>query len=129
MPLARKWRLDLENETSQKEGFFQRKPIRRAIRNWLERHQHPFNRGIHLIGIPLALAGLVLVFAWWQEWYWGVAALVGGYLLQWIGHLVEGNDLGEWAGIKRMLGWPYVAISPRWQKPPPTEAPAERAAN
>ena len=25
-----------------------------------------------------------------------------GILLQWIGHLAEGNDLGEWAAIKRV---------------------------
>lgn len=112
---------------SEQPGFFQRKPLRRALYHWLERHQHPFNRGIHLIGIPLALAGVVLFIAWWDQWYWGVLAFVGGYLLQWIGHLVEGNDLGEWAGIKRLLGLPYVAVSPRWRKsaggdgaPPPT---------
>ena len=32
---------------------------------------------------------------------------------------VEGNDVGEWAAIKRLLGLPCVAISPRWQKPGP----------
>jgi hypothetical protein len=52
----------------------------------------------------------------WSEWYWGVGAFLGGYLLQWIGHLVEGNDLGEWAGIKRFFGLPYVAIAPQYQK-------------
>lgn len=98
------------------QGFFQRKPLRRALYNWLERHQHPFNRGIHFLGIPMALAGVVLLIGWWDQWYWGIAAFVGGYLLQWIGHLVEGNDLGEWAGIKRLLGLPYVSISPRYQK-------------
>src|ERR1700710_513012 len=57
---------------SQQPGFFQRRPLRRALANWLERHQHPFNRGIHFLGIPLALAGVVLIF-WlpWEEWYWG----------------------------------------------------------
>ena len=40
---------------SEPQGFFQRRPLRRALYNWLERHQHPFNRGIHFIGIPLVL--------------------------------------------------------------------------
>ena len=62
---------------SEQQGFFQRKPLRRALYHWLERHQHPFNRGIHLIGIPLALAGVVLVIVWWEEWYWGVLAFIG----------------------------------------------------
>ena len=103
---------------SEPQGFFQRRPLRRALYNWLERHQHPFNRGIHFLGIPLAIAGVVLVFTLsWNEWYIGTAVFGGGYLLQWVGHLVEGNDLGEWAGIKRFLGLPYVSISPRYQKP------------
>jgi len=88
--------------------------LARALRNWRERHQHPFNFAIHLIGIPMAFTGLILLF--FVDWYWAVAAFVLGYLLQYIGHTVEGNDLGEWAGIKRMLGLPYVGISPRWQQ-------------
>ena len=91
-------------------GILERRPLRRALRNWRERHQHPFNFAIHLIGIPLAVAGVVLLF--FVPWYWGVSAFVLGYVLQFIGHCVEGNDLGEWAGIKRMLGLPYVGIAP-----------------
>jgi hypothetical protein len=52
----------------------------------------------------------------WTEWYIGVSAFVLGYLLQYIGHRAEGNDVGEWAGIKRLLGLPYVSISPRWKQ-------------
>lgn len=52
-------------------------------------------------------------------WYWGVAGLVLGYFLQYLGHRVEGNDVGEWAGIKRMLGLPYVGIAPRWEQTTP----------
>jgi hypothetical protein len=90
-----------------------RRPLRRILRNWRERHRDPFNFWIHLVGIPLALAGVVLLFI--VPWYWGVLAFVAGYVLQYVGHCVEGNDLGEWAGIKRLLGMPYVSIAPRWQ--------------
>jgi hypothetical protein len=83
--------------------------------NWLQRHRLPVNFWLHMLGIPLAVTGLVLLIVRWDVWYWGVAGLVLGYLLQWIGHCIEGNDVGEWAGIKRMLGMPYVGISPRWQ--------------
>jgi hypothetical protein len=92
-----------------------RRTLPPALQNWRERHRHPFNFWIHLVGIPLAVAGLVLLIVRWDEWYWGVGLLVVGYLLQWLGHRVEGNDVGEWAGIKRLLGLPYVGISPRWQ--------------
>jgi hypothetical protein len=95
-----------------------RRPLRRILRNWLERHRHPFNFWIHLIGIPMAVAGLFLLCAGWYwdiPWYWGVGGLVLGYLLQYAGHRVEGNDVGEWAAIKRLLGLPYVSIGPRRQ--------------
>jgi hypothetical protein len=85
--------------------------LRKALHNWRERHRLPFNFVIHLFGIPIAVMGLVLLFIW--PW-WGLGGLVLGYLLQWIGHLAEGNDVGEWAGIKRLLGLPYVGIAPRW---------------
>ena len=88
--------------------------LRKRLDGWLVRHQHPFNFAIHLAGIPIAVAGIPLPFL--VPWYWGVGALLLGYFLQWLGHRVEGNDVGEWAGIKRLLGLPYVAISPRYQK-------------
>jgi hypothetical protein len=94
------------------------RPFPKPLRNWLQRHRHPFNFWIHMLGIPLAVAGLVWLIVRWDEWYWGVAGLVLGYALQWLGHTIEGNDVGEWAGIKRLLGLPYVGISPRWQDRP-----------
>jgi hypothetical protein len=93
-----------------------KRPLLRFLWEWRRRHRHPFNVGIHLIGIPLAFAGVYFLLAWpWEEWYWGVGALVIGYVLQLIGHVVEGNDLGEWAAVKRLLGLPYVSIAPQWQ--------------
>lgn len=105
-----------------KRSWRQRRPIltflRRRWRSWRERHQHSFNFAIHLLGIPLALAGVVLLF--FQAWYWGGAALLAGYGLQYLGHAVEGNDVGEWAAIKRLLGLPYIAVAPsRPPKPDP----------
>ncbi len=93
----------------------------RARRNWLDRHQTPANYWIHMLGIPLAFAGIPLLFV--AEWYWGVGAIVGGYLLQWIGHRIEGNDVGEFIPVKRLLGLPVVAIAPQ-HKPRALEAPA-----
>jgi hypothetical protein len=91
--------------------------VRRRLEGWRLRHRLPINFALHLVGIPLAVSSLVLLFL--VDWYWAVAAFVVGYLLQWIGHLFEGNDLGEWAAIKRLLGLPYVGISPRWNPDDP----------
>ncbi len=99
--------------------FLERRPLLRfAYRRWREwrvRHQLPVNFAVHLVGIPLAFAGLLALVVPDVPWYWGAGGLVAGYLLQYIGHRAEGNDVGEWAAIKRLLGLPYVAISPRWQ--------------
>src|SRR3954447_235670 len=88
----------------------------RARRNWLERHQNAFNFWIHMLGIPLAVAGVPLLFL--APWYWGVGAILGGYFLQWVGHRVEGNDVGEFIPVKRLLGLPTVAVAPQYRPAP-----------
>jgi len=80
------------------------------------RHRHPYNFFIHLVGIPLAVTGIVLLLFDAEAWIWGISCLVVGYVLQYAGHRVEGNDVGEWAAVKRVLGWPYISISPRYEK-------------
>jgi hypothetical protein len=93
--------------------------LRRRYEGWRLRHQLAFNFWIHLIGIPMAVAGVVLLLWPGIDWYWGVLTIVLGYVLQYIGHLAEGNDLGEWAAVKRLLGLPYVGIAPRWNPEDP----------
>ena len=93
----------------------------RARRNWLDRHRTPANFWVHMAGIPLAVAGVSLLFV--EEWYWGVGAIVLGYLLQWIGHRIEGNDVGEFIPLKRLFGLPVVAIAPQH---PPLNLPPPR---
>lgn len=103
-------------QTSQ-DSWLRRKPVlnwlRKCYKGWRVRHMLPFNFGIHMVGIPLTIVGIVLLFL--LPWYWGVGAFILGYVLQWIGHMAEGNDVGEWAAIKKMLGLPYVGVAPRWQ--------------
>ncbi len=94
------------------------------LRSWFDRHRHPVSLALHLIGIPLTIAavavgGVQAVQGHWSLWWRPVALLVGGYLLQWIGHRVEGNDMGEVILVKRWLGRPYTAVSPRWVRENP----------
>ena len=88
------------------------------LSNWLQRHRHPASRMLHAIGIPLTVWSVVLwgfQLASWQgsPWWHAPGLLVGGYLLQWVGHRIEGNDMGEIILIKKALGRPYVAVAPR----------------
>ncbi len=89
------------------------------LRNWLQRHQHPVSRGLHYVGIPLTIAALVVagvqLYLWrWDLWWRPVVLLAAGYGLQWLGHRLEGNDMGEAILVKRLLGRPYVAVSRRY---------------
>jgi len=87
----------------------------RWLRNWLARHQHPVSFVLHVIGIPMTIAALPFLIM--GEYWWMLGLFLGGYFLQWVGHKIEGNDVGEIIPIKRLLGLPYVAISPRFQNP------------
>ena len=89
---------------------------RRARLNWLSRHQNNFNFAIHMLGIPLALLVAPILF-FLLPWPWGTAAFVLGYLLQWIGHKVEGNDVGEFIPIKKLFGLKTIATAPQFQLP------------
>ena len=89
------------------------------LTNWLQRHQNPVSRTLHAIGIPLTVAAVVLagvqLYEWrWDLWWRPAGLLAGGYLLQWIGHRIEGNDMGEVILVKRALGRPYVAVAARY---------------
>lgn len=89
------------------------------LRNWLARHQDPLSRGLHYVGIPLTVAALVVagVQLWqgrWDLWWRPVVLLAAGYVLQYVGHRVEGNDMGEVILVKKLLGRPYCAIAPRY---------------
>ena len=36
--------------------------IKRRLGNWMLRHQLPFNFAIHMVGIPVAVAGIPMLF-------------------------------------------------------------------
>ena len=97
----------------------ERRPGRAWLSNWLKRHQHPASRVLHLIGIPLTIASVALAVVqlahWcWDLWWRPASLLVAGYFLQWVGHRIEGNDLGEIVLVKKWLGRPFVAVAPRY---------------
>lgn len=89
--------------------------------SWKQRHQHPVSLALHVVGIPMTIAAVVLAVVqlidWrWDLWWRPAGLLAGGYVLQWIGHLIEGNTMGEIILIRKWQGRPYVAIAPQFQK-------------
>lgn len=87
--------------------------IQRFLSNYLPRHTHPVNRLLHLFGVPLSflVAPALAIMRW--DWYWHVGCFAFGYLLQFAGHAVEGNDAGEIVYIKKKLGLSYREYAPR----------------
>jgi uncharacterized membrane protein YGL010W len=86
--------------------------LRKFVINYLLRHQHPVNQALHVIGVPLTFVATA-VLLWEGFATWACGTFVAGYLLQFAGHWIEGNDAGEAIVLKRALGIPYVDIVPR----------------
>jgi hypothetical protein len=77
--------------------------IRTYLRNYKSNHTDPRNRVLHLIGVPLATCGaLVLVIR--GKFVLATAAFCVGYGLQWLGHRAEGNAMGDLLLLKQLAG-------------------------
>ena len=88
--------------------------VRRFVRNYIERHRHPVNQLLHLVGVPLTfIASPIILFS--HGALLAAGSFVAGYVLQFIGHAIEGNDAGELILIKKRLGKPYTEFGPRQQ--------------
>ncbi len=67
--------------------------FKQALDRWLKRHQTGSNRLLHALGIPATIVGVVLLFA--HLWLAAALFFVAGYVLQVIGHYLEGSRVGE----------------------------------
>jgi hypothetical protein len=75
------------------------RPVSWFARDYASRHRHNGNRALHLLGVPLApfLFLFLLVTGAFAQ---AAMAFVAGYALQWAGHRLEGNEVGEWILLK-----------------------------
>jgi hypothetical protein len=76
------------------------------VRDYIDRHRHPLNASLHILGVPATFAGLYYVLsgrslASIQK---GMALVFVGYLLQYLGHRAQGNEVGELTLIKGVYG-------------------------
>ncbi len=85
--------------------------LRRFVVNYIERHRNRANQLLHLVGVPLTFVASVIFLVRDEPWA-AAGCFVGGYLLQFAGHAIEGNDAGEMVLLKRWLGKPYVEFGP-----------------
>ena len=85
--------------------------VHRFLTNYVQRHTHPLNQLLHLVGVPLTFVVTIVLINQGTPW-WAVASFVGGYLLQFVGHAIEGNDAGEVVLVKKWLGRPFREFAP-----------------
>lgn len=80
------------------------KAIWHFIVDYLSRHKHPVNACLHLAGVPAAFYGLyrLIVPGANVDRPMGLALLVLGYVLQYLGHRAQGNEVGEVTLIKKL---------------------------
>lgn len=102
------------------------------VQDWLTRHGRPVNFTLHMVGIPMTLIGglMVPIYVWllsWPVFAFSVSLFVAGYLVQFLGHALEGTEPGEIAYVRRKLvrsirkrvNKAIVAAVPPGQRPGP----------
>jgi hypothetical protein len=88
-------------------------PLDPRVQRWLLRHPHPTSFILHMLGIPATFLGALFIPIYigllsWSLFLLALGLFVGGYVLQFAGHLLEGTDPGEIIYFKRKLGRAYV---------------------
>lgn len=75
------------------------------VEEYKAKHRHPLNRLSHTIGIPMIVISLPLFFFAWR---WALALFVVGWIFQFVGHAIEGNQP---AFFRNPL---YLLVGPLW---------------
>lgn len=84
---------------------------RSLLETYKAKHQHPLNRLSHSIGIPLIILSLPIFLF---NWHWALVLFISGWVFQFAGHVIEGNQpaffqnplyllVGPWWLLKRAL--------------------------
>ena len=69
-------------------------------------HANPWNKTLHAVGIPIIFAGIIfLILTWWKL---GLSLFVGGWVLLFLGHRIEGNKPAFFQGPV------YFLVGPLW---------------
>jgi hypothetical protein len=76
-------------------------------------HSSGWNKLLHGIGIPLIFAGIVLLL--FTKWIWGGAFFVGGWVLLFLGHKLEGNHPAFFQGPVYLLVGPIWVAKEAWE--------------
>jgi hypothetical protein len=94
-------------------------PLRpsKLVDDWMARHRDPTSFVLHMFGIPPTILGVLLIPVYVMLvsipiFLLALALFVGGYLIQFLGHIVDWTEPGEIAYLRRKLRWSYAKIAP-----------------
>ncbi len=103
-----------------------------VVQDWLERHRRPVTFALHMVGIPMTLMGVLTVPIYVALmsvplFVFSATLFVVGYLIQFLGHALEGSEPGEVAylrkkltrSLKKRIKKAVAATSPAGQNPGP----------
>jgi hypothetical protein len=76
------------------------KSIIAFIIDYCQRHAHPVNAVLHILGVPAAFYGFYLLLT--GQFLSALVLIVVGYLLQYLGHQAQGNEVGEVTLLKHV---------------------------
>ncbi len=98
----------MKDENSQNQNASFQRLTRSAaafVQDYAERHRNPVNAALHIVGVPAVFYGLVYVATGRSGKLRtaGLALIVFGYFLQYLGHKKQGNEVGEVSLIKFLI--------------------------
>jgi uncharacterized membrane protein YGL010W len=70
------------------------------IIDYCQRHANPVNAFLHIFGVPMAFYGFFLLLT--GHFMNGTMMVVIGYILQYLGHNAQGNEVGEVTLVKNV---------------------------
>ena len=71
-----------------------------------QEHTSIWNKLLHGIGIPMIFVGLIFLVL--MRWTWGAGFFIGGWVLLFLGHRIEGNRPAFFQGAV------YLLVGPMW---------------
>jgi uncharacterized membrane protein YGL010W len=75
-------------------------------------HESVWNKLLHAVGIPMIFAGIILLV--FMKWLWGGGMFVGGWVLLFLGHRIEGNRPAFFQGATYLLVGPIWVAKEAW---------------
>ena len=80
--------------------------LHRYMAQYDHEHTNAWNKVLHGVGIPIILAGIVLLLM--LHWKLGLGLFLGGWILLFAGHRIEGNKPAFFQGLI------YFLVGPIW---------------